>query len=292
MAQTVSGVVVGYDGSNHAERALSWAVAAAGQRRLPLTILSAVPLETIPRVPADAFARHREGPHPVDAGVEVARQALGADGVHVQHVMGSAAGHLVEASRTADLVVTGTRSRSELTSAVLGSTAYGVAAHAHCPVVVVRAQDDAPVPRLPGPGHDIVVGVDDLNASAAALRAAAQWATDSGAGLRIVRALELPAFVSVSEMPDPAQYDKVLREDGGRVLEEASALVEAEHPGLPHDVAVVDGAPGHVLVRESHTAALVVVGTRGRGGFMGLLLGSVSHAVLHHAISPVMVVRG
>lgn len=294
VAQTVTGVVVGYDGSSHAERALTWAVAAAGQRRQPLTILAAVPLETIPQVPADAFARKRAEKGPtVEAGEKAAAQALGSGAVHVQHVTGSAAGHLVEASRTADLVVTGSRSRSELTSAVLGSTAYGVAAHAHCPVVVVRARDDAPAePVLPGPSRDIVVGIDDLQTSGAALNAAADWAARSGATLRIVRALELPAFLGLSDMPDPAQYDASLRADATRVLEEAAELVTREHPGVRHKVAVVDGPPGHVLVRESHTAALVVVGTRGRGGFMGLLLGSVSHTVLHQATSPVMIVRG
>ncbi len=219
--------------------------------------------------------------------------------VETQYWLGSPASQLVSASKDADLVVVGSRGRGRLLAGVLGSTSYAVAAHAQCPVVVVRGQDpdpsgaSAPVPH-PGPGHDVVVGLDDSPSSERALEAAAEVAEREGAALHVVRIAQ-PASMEAWTYAETAlagtEVTHALRDHAERAVTEATDRVRARHEGLQVTGEVLFGDPGQSLADLGATAGLIVVGSRGHGGFTGMLLGSVSHRVIHNARCPVMVVR-
>ncbi|MFE1248448.1 universal stress protein [Streptomyces sp. NPDC058766] len=190
-------------------------------------------------------------------------------------------------SRTADLLVVGSRGLGGIAGLLLGSTATGLAAHAQCPVLVVREQAD--------PAEPILLGVDGSPAGAAAVRFALEEATVQGA-----RVVALHAWTSWNaRMPPPqdpaepyAYPHGALAAAEERLLAEALAGTCALYPDVKVEHRVVRGPTREALIEASRTARLTVVGSRGRGGFTGLLLGSVSQAVLHHAHRPVAVVRG
>lgn len=130
----------------------------------------------------------------------------------------------------------------------------------------------------PGP---VVVGVDYSTAGALAVSYAAWEARRRGLGLRLVH-----GFVA----SEPGAERAMLVTAEAR-LSDASAEVRAAHPGLPISTKVVAGSGAMTLVAESKSASLVIVGARGRGGFDGLLLGSVAAQVAKHALCPVIVMR-
>jgi nucleotide-binding universal stress UspA family protein len=138
----------------------------------------------------------------------------------------------------------------------------------------------------------IVVGVDGSAASSAALDFAAAEAALRGARLRAVCVWEIPVTAFGDGMVPtvaPDMFD-AYRAHAEEVVDEALARVHAAHPAVACEKAVVEGLPAGVLVEEAEDAAMVVVGSRGRGGFKSLLLGSVSQQVVHHARCPVVVV--
>ncbi|MEU9331536.1 universal stress protein [Streptomyces sp. NPDC048290] len=193
---------------------------------------------------------------------------------------------LVRASRDAALLVTGSRGRSGLSEALLGSVSLTVAGHAHCPVLVVR---DAPGERTYG---RIVVGAGAE--SPEALRFAAAEALRRGAVLDAVRAWRAPAQGSPSPAALAGESARHRAERAARELDEA---VETALKELPGDVSrldvrrrTVEGAARTVLVEAARDADLVVVGARRRPRSFGLQLGRVAHRVLHHAPCPVVVV--
>ena len=195
--RTTNGIVVAYDGSASSQLALEWAAETARQQGKHLTLVHSVNLAGVPAFPALDFSQlepslEHAAKALVDEGAERASTTLDASQVETQYWLGSAAAQLVDASRDAELLVVGSRGRGRLTAGLLGSTSYAVAAHAQCPVVVVRGPegetpDDAPVPPRPGRGHDVVVGVDDSAASDRAVDAAVEVAEREGAVLHIVR---------------------------------------------------------------------------------------------------------
>jgi nucleotide-binding universal stress UspA family protein len=160
-------------------------------------------------------------------------------------------------------VVIGSRGLGATLTVLVGSTAVDLVAHATCPVVVVRSDD--PVSQADDGGL-VVVGYDGSDTARAAIDFAVEHC-------RRHRGRLLIASVRDDRTGDVDVPD----------LAELSTDVSVESTILP-------GHPGEQLVRLSEEAALVVVGTRGRGGFAGLLLGSVSQTVLHHATCPVAVI--
>jgi len=139
----------------------------------------------------------------------------------------------------------------------------------------------------------IVVGVDGSEGARAALAQAASEAMLRGARLRIVCAWGvLPAVFVDGHAPgiDQATLDG-FREDAETVVRDALAEAERVQPGVQCEGEAVEGQAAEMLLQEARDASLIVVGTRGRGGFASLLLGSVSQQVVHHAHCPVLVVR-
>jgi nucleotide-binding universal stress UspA family protein len=164
---------------------------------------------------------------------------------------------------------------------LLGSVAVELASYAQCPVLVVRGR--------PGASGPVVVGVDGGAAGETIADLALSWATVNRLTVRAVHA----APEAPSRRARPAgERDRRWAPDAAAVPA-VFALVEMSrraYPGVDVERVVCRGDARRVLVRESDHGSLVVVGSRGRGGFEGLLLGSVSHATLHHAECPVVVV--
>jgi nucleotide-binding universal stress UspA family protein len=184
------------------------------------------------------------------------------------------------------MVVLGSRGTGGFTGLVVGSTTLHVASLAHCPVIAV------PAPTADEPArHDIVVGVDGSPLSEAAIEFAFQAAADVGEELIAVHAWTDPAQLGPGIML-PLVYDPVLVQDEERlVMAESMVGWSEKFPEVTFVHHVVRDHPVPALTDAARHARLLVVGSRGRGPVRSLLLGSVSHGVLHHATSPVAVVH-
>lgn len=287
------GFVVGYDGSPGAVVALDWAIEEARRQGEPLLVLHAVEPVAVPIAPSPLPAPPVvAGPAPALVGEGVARATRRLDEGQVSGrvVRASAAAGLVDASKEAVMVVTGCRGRSRLASGLLGSVSYAVTAHARCPAVVVRGED----PSHPDPTHQVVVGVDGSPTSERALEHAAAIASGAGAPLRVVgvgtiTSPESWAYVETSAAGN--EHTHAVVSELEPALDRAAELARAAHPGLAVDTEILFGPAGRVLAQLGEHAGLLVVGSRGHGGFAGLLLGSVSHRLVHEATGAVMVVH-
>ena len=134
----------------------------------------------------------------------------------------------------------------------------------------------------------IVVGVDGSEPSQRALRWAADQAKLSGAQLKVVTTWAYPPTLGWAP-PYPSDFDP--DEDARKSLQETVDTVLGVDPGIAVELMVAEGHPAFVLTQAAREAELLVVGSRGRGGFAGMLLGSVSTAVVHAACVPVIVAR-
>lgn len=139
---------------------------------------------------------------------------------------------------------------------------------------------------------DIVVGVDGSTNSRAALRWALDEARLRGDRIVAVAAWQFPtyAYTGVAVAPPTAEIEQAAREGLAEAVREEVAAVAGEHPGVDITQVVLEGPPAATLIEASRTADLLVLGSRGLGGFRGLLLGSVSHQCSSHARCPVVVV--
>jgi nucleotide-binding universal stress UspA family protein len=146
----------------------------------------------------------------------------------------------------------------------------------------------------PGPDHAVVVGVDDSDASQRALDAAAAWAAREHAALHVVRvahSASMEAWAYAETAKAGTDDTHATREHAEQTVTRLADRARADHPQLDVTTEVLYGDPGQTLADLTVHAGLVVVGSRGHGGFTGLLLGSVSHRVIHEAACPVLVVR-
>lgn len=303
-ARTPYGIVVGYDGSAGSQLALHWAAETARQQGKQLTLVHSVNVAAVPAYPAMDLAELEPSLETVaksivEEGAERAGAALQASQIETQYWLGSPAAQLIDASKDADLVVVGSRGRGRLLAGLLGSTSYAVAAHGHCPVVVVRGPegeepDDVPMPPRPGRGHDVVVGIDESDAATRAVDAAVEVAEREGAILHVVSVAHSPSMESwayVETAKGGTEETHAIRDHAEQLVTRAANRVRAQHPKVIVTTEVLYGDPGQSLADLGATAGLIVVGSRGHGGFTGMLLGSVSHRVIHAAACPVMVVR-
>ncbi|MGV9981844.1 universal stress protein [Micromonospora wenchangensis] len=280
-------VVVGVDGSPASLAAAEQAAHAAVLRGVPLHLVHGYlhPLGYgVPLNPYDLGvpAPSQEAQRMLErTAAELADRWSGLT-VQARQVAGGAGATLVEESRRAGLVVVGSRGLGGFTGLLLGSVGAQVAAHAHCPVLVVRPETPAGSPDGP-----VLVGVDGSPAAGMAADQAAAEAVRRGVPLVLVHVGPTPPD---RDGADAEQAEAGYRAHAVRLLAEASAAVRADHPDVvlrEHPVRAVGVAQG--LVEASATASVLAVGTRGRGGFTGLLLGSVSQAVVQHAHCPVLV---
>ena len=207
----------------------------------------------------------------------------------------SAAASLVAASAESSTLVVGRREHRHPRLAALGSVSLAVAAHAECPVIVIPPAAHREAGRTDGDraaagpaGGQIVVGVEDSPACLDAVGFAFAQAAARGLALTAVHAWWVdPTVLAMSE---GALWTE-LGSDEPVVVDTLLAPWATRYPQVPVKRLMVRELPGEALVAAGAGAELLVVGSRGRGGFANLLLGSVSRDVLQHATCPVAVVR-
>ena len=282
-------VVVGYDGSIPAGEALTWAARYAARAHAPLRIM---------HVARTIMEGYGVGDRPLDLTNQVGRRVL-TEGLELAYaaepdleittqlaVSESASGPLVESSAHDRLLVVGSRGREGFAELLLGSVGITVAAHAECPVVVVRGTAGG----ARRPNRPVVVAVDGSATSARAVDVAFDHASWLGARLVAVHAWELPSLLGSLPPWAPEEVEAFLATETALLAESLAGHAE-RYPDVDVSQVVRRGTPARAILAESEDAELLVLGSRGRGGFRGLLLGSVSQAVLHHATCPVMIVR-
>lgn len=285
---TVRPIIVGYDGSRGAWDAMRWALSEGVRSGRPVRLLYALDRMTTvapimaPPVWPEAEAR-REATDVLRLAVEKARESHPDVRVTTELVDGPSTVVLRQRSGQASLLVLGNRGHGGFGELLVGSTAIAVAAHAHCPVVVVRGFEEDPQAAQ----RPVAVGVDGSACAALALGFAVEQAVQRGVPLRVTRAWSPPA-------PRLRAYDfdeAVISAAEQAWVDDLLTEWRQKHPELVMTTEIVAGDPTHAMIETSRTAQLVVVGSRGRGGFRGLLLGSVSQHLIHHGGCPVAVVR-
>ena len=283
-------VVVGVDGSEHGRRALRWAQREAELHGHELTAVLAWGL--FDQLHADGGEPFDPDYGPADAAAALSAtiaDTLGAEAAAaVRHVVvcDLPARALLDAARGADLLAVGPRGRGELRELMLGSVSQACLHHAPCPVAIVRGNDEPAAPTAGADGR-VVAGVDGSEDSGRALRWALDDARVRGATVAAVHAWHAPYSMSFAS----AAVDFSAFEDAaGRLLDQAVDAAGAEFRDVPVERVLVAGTATDALLGAARDAVLVVVGGRGVGGFRGLLLGSVSQQLAHHAPCPVVVV--
>ncbi|MDH4160574.1 MAG: universal stress protein [Actinomycetota bacterium] len=288
-------VVVGLDGSDSARLALDWAADEAQRRALPLSVVHAwsIPLPPVPMGPTVAGPSDdviRDAAQELlDEGVAHVRERL--PGLDVSGNLRSAppATALLAAAHDASLLVVGSRGLDSFSELLVGSVSVQVATHAACPVTVVHVAKGTVEPG-PDAGR-VVVGIDGSELSVDAVRLAFDAAATRKVGLTILHAWAAPDFDAPGTAVPTELVLEEVEQDELRAMAETVAGLREEYPDVTVEQRLVHGKASRTLVDASRGAELMVVGSRGRGGFASLLLGSVSHAVLHHAHCPVLVVR-
>ncbi|WP_327745513.1 universal stress protein [Streptomyces europaeiscabiei] len=282
-------IVVGVDGSEPGLRAVDWAADEAALRGAPLRLVYASLWERYEGARlAEDLGEPSERVRAEDIVDGAARRAhLRRPDVKITtEVLPEEPEYtLLRESRTASLLVTGTRGRSALTEALLGSVSLTVAAHAHCPMIVVRGSHDNRA--LPATHGRVVVGVGERPTSSAAVRFAFDEARRRGAEVEALRAWRCPAHETTDH--------PLLAGEPARVHEEQAAkALEAALQDAPADVRLhrrtVEGHARNMLVDASRDADLLVIGAKRRQRHFGLQLGRVTHGVLHHSACPVVIV--
>lgn len=278
-------VVVGYDGSEHAQRALDWAAREARLRDATLApVTVSVPLVTygIPELSDDT-------------GLEAAAELLADASRRAREVapdlrilpirmLSTPAQGLIQLAEDAQLVVLGSRGRGGVASMVLGSVSLRVAQRAACPTVVV------PTGATFTDHRRIVVGVDGSPQSEAALAFAMTEAALRDARVVAVHSVADPYPGSGFAPPMP-ELLRAREESGTRLLDDDLEPWRGKHPEIDITATLTHEPAETALAAQAADADMLVVGARGRNAFTGLFLGSVSHAALHAATVPVVLLH-
>ncbi|NUR93497.1 MAG: universal stress protein [Nonomuraea sp.] len=273
-------IVVGVDGSPTGLAAADWAAREAVLRGVPLTVAHAVPdwvCHPLSGRYAEVGKWMRDGATEVLTAAERRAREQGAE-ASAELVPGDPRAALIKAAEDAELLVVGSRGLGGVRGLLLGSVAHGVAAHSHTDVVLVRE------PRAE-PRGEIVAGVDGSECARHALEFAFREAELRGVRLRAVEAWAWPRPTGF-EPADPGA-----EREAQAALTEWLAGVREQHPGVEVVEEAAHGHPVEVLREAATGADLLVVGTRGHGTLKGMLIGSVSQAMLHHSPCTLAIVK-
>jgi nucleotide-binding universal stress UspA family protein len=296
MSVTDPRITVGVDGSAGSTAAVAWAAKLASRRHLQLKIVHGLQIAGLyygggmtgigaatlfEAVQADgerAIADARALAASVDKDLVIVTELPNDPPVPM----------LIDESRHARLLVVGRTGTGGFADMLVGGTAASVVSHAHCPVAVVRGRrEDTAAPET-GP---VVVGVDGSPNSEQAIAAAFEEASLRGVPLVAVHAWSDITYEDTRGTARIRTQPETLEEGEERLLGQRLAGWQEKYPDVEIGRNLVRDRPRHILLEESETAQLIVVGSRGRGGFTGMLLGSTSQALVQHAGCPVLVVR-
>ncbi|MEU0216301.1 universal stress protein [Streptomyces sp. NPDC006265] len=294
-------VTVGLDGSPESRAAAEWAAREAKLRGLPLKLVHV--WEPVPEPIAQASLLG--GETQAHWSERIAREA--AEGLRLRHpgvdvameqMSGRPTDALAEAAKDAELLVLGSRGLSGIGGFLVGSVGAAVIARTETPVVLVRSgeqaadeheKDPAGIPSAATAYRPVVLGLDTDHPDDTVIAFAFEEATRRGTALKVVHGWNLPPYFAYGLPADPQLNAELGRQD-------AAALAKVLSPWRQKypDVEVVEesrsGSPANHVIDASHEASLVVVGRRIRRSPIGARIGSVTHAVLHHATAPVAVI--
>ncbi len=288
-------VVVAVDGSEASKNAVRWAANTAMKRGIPLRIASSY---TIPQFlyaegmvpPKELFDDlQAESLEKIEQARAVAHEV--APELKIGHTVaeGSPIDMLLEMSHDVTMIVMGSRGMGGLSGMVMGSVSASVVSHAACPVVVVREDNQVTESTKYGP---VVVGVDGSEISQKATHYAFAEAHARGAELIAIHTwMDMQVQASLAGLSAAqTEWAEVEKEQGALLSERLQAFQE-EFPDVPVKKIIARDRPVRALSDAAEGAQLLVVGSHGRGGFKGMLLGSTSRALLQSAPCPMMVVR-
>ena len=290
------GLLVGVDGSAAALGAVRWAARDAALRNAPLTLVHVVnaPVPGWSQVPAPAGFRHWQEQRArefINSAIEVAEESSGERGavqIDSKVFHSATVPTLVGLSKEVEMVVVGYRGRGGvLVRSFLGSVSSGLVYHAHCPVAVIHDEEPlvSNVARAP-----VLVGIDGSRASEAATAIAFDEASRRGVGLIALHAWTDLRVSDFKEVFPNFDWDVGLSKEEEALAERLAGWQE-RYPQVGTRRRIEIGEPARWLIEASERAQLIVVGSHGRGGFAGMLLGSVGSAVVNRAKIPVIVAR-
>lgn len=288
---TGRGIVVAVDGSPPSDSALDWAVREAAARQVSLKIVHmmrppmVVAWPEMPPAPGYGESLEEHSRAVLAKATERAQQlAAELGGVEITDELSTdtVMGTLVDLSKDSELIVVGCRGLGAVQRATLGSVSSAMVHHSRCPVAVIH--DEATADELAG--KPIVVGIDGSPASELATAIAFDEAARRGVPLIAVHAWSDAAAIEHAGIT----YE-TMQGLGEEVLGERLAGWHERYPDVEVRRVVVCDKPAHQILEEGENAQLIVVGSHGRGGFAGMLLGSVSTKVVHAAQVPVIVAR-
>ena len=285
-------ILVGVDGSTESIAAVKWATDRALRTGGRVHVLCTYALASYSAAALDGGyavlddeALKRGAQQVVEEAVAAAKER-GLGKVTSSIEPGDPAGVLVEMSREVDLVVVGSRGGGSFADRLLGTVSSALPAHAKCPVVIVPRHTSG---KCFMPIERVVVGVDGTEVPSSALRRAIDEASTWGARLTAVSAVPIASATSMMTwVPTGLDHSNLLKD----VRTAMGAAIDQALDGRDMEVArhALDGSPASLLIEFSTAVDLVVVGTRGRGGLAGVLLGSTAQTVLSHSTCPVMIV--
>ncbi|NLF91826.1 MAG: universal stress protein [Corynebacterium marinum] len=288
-------VVVAVDGSPASRNAVRWAANTANKRGIPLRLASSY---TMPQFlyaegmvpPQELFDDlQSETMEKIDEARAVAHEV--APDIKIGHTIaeGSPIDMLLDMAHDVTMIVMGSRGLGGLSGMVMGSVSAAVVSHASCPVVVVREDNQLDEATKYGP---VVIGVDGSDVSAKATEIAFAEADARGAELVAVHTwMDMQVQASLAGLSAAQQQWEVVEREQIDMLTERLAPMTEKYPNVEVRKVITRDRPVRALVENSEGAQLLVVGSHGRGGFKGMLLGSTSRALLQSAPCPMMVVR-
>ncbi|MDF7663510.1 universal stress protein [Bifidobacterium sp. ESL0763] len=281
-------ILVGVDGSQASYKATWWAANYAKHAGLTLQIVCAYSLPSYAAVSFDSTytsmgddsAAHIDAQEILSKAKAIANE----QGVNAQTliVTGDPSSVFVELSRNYNLIVIGNRGKGGLAERLLGTTSSSLPAYAYCPIIVVPyTDDDGKTMHLNNSIGSVAVGIDASAWGLKALQIAADLSAARGAELDVIDAVA--GLQGVSD--EDGVYDSYMED-----LETQIAPVRKAHPDLKITKTIVPESAVSALTKASYDHDIVVVGSRGKGGFTGLLVGSTSQGLIQHAAGPVYVV--
>lgn len=288
-------VVVAVDGSEASQNAVRWAANTANKRGVPLRLAASY---TMPQFlyaegmvpPQELFDElQSETMDMIEAARVVAHEV--APDIKIGYVIaeGSPIDMLLDMSSDVTMIVMGSRGLGGLSGMVMGSVSAAVVSHADCPVVVVRSDNHVTETNKYGP---VVVGVDGSDVSQRATEFAFEEAQARGAKLVAIHTwMDMQVQASLAGLAAAQQEWEIIEKEQTTLLKDRLQPLLERFPDVEVEMVITRDRPVRALEDCAHNAQLVVVGSHGRGGFRGMLLGSTSRALLQSAPCPMVVVR-